>query len=173
VTPHERVYDPYGLLLNPDELRFRDELTQFLAGHEGIIARQFFRGRGGPARALYQELGSRGWLSMCWPEEFGGWCAPRSFEFILWDTLAFFRACRPDLGPGLIAHVLITKGSDELRQRVLPSLASGSLSPDTRFGHPTPTMPLRCGSFAGRLHSVPEAVASAFSWWTWPAPVSP
>jgi alkylation response protein AidB-like acyl-CoA dehydrogenase len=128
VTPHERVYDPYGLLLNPDELRFRDELTQFLAGHEGIIARQFFRGRGGPARALYQELGSRGWLSMCWPEEFGGWCAPRSFEFILWDTLAFFRACRPDLGPGLIAHVLITKGSDELRQRVLPSLASGSLS---------------------------------------------
>jgi len=65
---------------------------------------------------------------MCWPEEFGGTSAPRSFEFILWDTLAYFRACRPDLGPGLIAHVLITRGSDELRQRVLPALASGSLS---------------------------------------------
>jgi alkylation response protein AidB-like acyl-CoA dehydrogenase len=124
----EGIYDPYGLLLTPDERLFRDELVQFLSGYDGIIPRQFFRGRGGPARSLYQELGSRGWLSMCWPEEFGGRSAPRSFEFILWDTLAYFRACRPDLGPGLIAHVLITRGSDELRQRVLPALASGSLS---------------------------------------------
>jgi alkylation response protein AidB-like acyl-CoA dehydrogenase len=124
----EGRYDPYGLLLTPDERLFRDELVQFLSGYDGIIERQFFRGRGGPARSLYQELGGRGWLSMCWPEEFGGRSAPRSFEFILWDTLAYFRACRPDLGPGLIAHVLITRGSDELRQRVLPALASGSLS---------------------------------------------
>jgi alkylation response protein AidB-like acyl-CoA dehydrogenase len=124
----EGLYDPYGLLLSPEERSFRDELTAFLSGYDGIIERQFFRGRGGPARSLYQELGRRGWLSMCWPEEFGGRRSPRSFEFILWDTLAYYRACRPDLGPGLIAHVLITNGSDKLRQRVLPALASGSMS---------------------------------------------
>ena len=124
----EGLYNPYGLLLTPDERRFGEELIEFLSGYDGFIERQYFRGRGGPARSLYQELGSRGWLSMCWPEEFGGRSAPRSFEFVLWDTLAYFRACRPDLGPGLIAHVLITRGSDELRQRVLPALASGSLS---------------------------------------------
>jgi 3-oxocholest-4-en-26-oyl-CoA dehydrogenase alpha subunit len=121
--------DSYDAVLTDDERAFRGEVIDALreASAQGLLsAHQYFEGRDGQARRLYQLLGARGWLSMCWPASHGGTGAPLSFEFLLWDTLAYYRAARPDLGPGLIAHVLIEAAPAALQQRLLPGIADGT-----------------------------------------------
>lgn len=113
-------------VLSSEVLRFRDEVRAFLAAEADAIAPlQFFRGRGGATRALYRRLGERGWLSLTWPVEHGGRAAPIPYEFVLWDEMAYARAARPDLGPGIVAKCLIDYGSQEQKQRLLPGIARG------------------------------------------------
>jgi alkylation response protein AidB-like acyl-CoA dehydrogenase len=126
-------------VLDDDERAFRDEVTDALreASERGLVTpHQYYEGRDGRARELYQLLGARGWLSMCWPRTHGGSAAPLSHDFLLWDTLAYYRAARPDLGPGLIAHVLIEAGSADLQRRLLPGLADGSLAMSLGYSEP-------------------------------------
>jgi alkylation response protein AidB-like acyl-CoA dehydrogenase len=131
--------DSYAAVLGDDEREFRNEVIDALqvASDTGLISpHQYYEGRGGRARELYQALGARGWLSMCWPRSHGGEDAPLSHEFLLWDTLAYYRAARPDLGPGLIAHVLVKAGSTDLQARLLPGLADGSLAMSLGYSEP-------------------------------------
>jgi alkylation response protein AidB-like acyl-CoA dehydrogenase len=121
------VSDRYAAVFDEDELAFRDEVAALVAARTDLGSRQSFEGRGGAARALYQACGERGWLSQCWPVRWGGQARPISYEFLLWDTLAEHRAARPDIGPGLVANVLIAHGSDEQRAHHLPELAAGRL----------------------------------------------
>jgi alkylation response protein AidB-like acyl-CoA dehydrogenase len=126
----------YATVFDEDELAFRDEIDAVVAAQPGLGRRQSFAGRGGAARELYQACGDRGWLSQTWPAEFGGMGRPISYEFLLWDTLAERRAGRPDLGPGLVAHVLITRGSAEQQARFLPDLAAGTLACALGYSEP-------------------------------------
>ncbi len=135
----DRPLKSYIGVLDEDELAYRDEVIALLrdAAERGLVTpHQYFEGRGGRARELYQLLGERGWLSMGWPRSHGGSDAPLSHEFLLWDTLAYYRAARPDLGPGLIAHILIDAGSAELQGRLLPGLADGSLAMSLGYSEP-------------------------------------
>src|SRR4051812_1290452 len=135
----ERRLESYADVLDKEEQAFRPEGVHALreASELGLITpHQYYEGRGGRARELYQLLGARGWLSMCWPRSHGGAAAPLSHEFLLWDTLAYYRAARPDLGPGLIAHVLIEAGSADLQARLLPGLADGSLAMSLGYSEP-------------------------------------
>ena len=128
--PEQRL-DSYDAVLTDEERAFRDEVIDLVtdAAKGGFATpHQYFEGRGGNARRLYRELGARGWLSMSWPTSHGGGGAPLSREFLLWDTLAYYRAARPDLGPGLIAQVLIKAAPPALRDRVLPGIADGTLT---------------------------------------------
>jgi alkylation response protein AidB-like acyl-CoA dehydrogenase len=130
------VPDAYAVLLDDAEQRFRAEVVAAVRAMPGVGPRQYFAGRDGATRELYQALGARGWLTLCWPAEHGGRAAPRSYEFLLWDTLAYLRAARPDLGPGLIAHLVIHHGSPQLQQQVLPGLAAGSLAMCLGYSEP-------------------------------------
>ena len=134
-----RRLESYAAVLDEDERIFRDEVITVLqqASERGLLTPHlYYEGRGGRARELYQLLGARGWLRMCWPRSHGGTGAPLSHDFLLWDTLAYYRAARPDLGPGLIAHVLIEAGSAELQARLLPGLADGSLAMSLGYSEP-------------------------------------
>src|SRR5690349_3255576 len=106
----------YRTAFDSDELSFRTEVAQFLRTST-YSHRQYFTGRGGPARRLYKDLGARGWLSQCWPRAWNGAERPISYEFLLWDTLAYFRAARPDIGPGMIARTIISNGTDPQKAR--------------------------------------------------------
>ncbi len=125
----DRPFDAYDAVLSDSERAFRSAVIDVLreAERDGLLTpHQFFEGRGEGARQLYQVLGQRGWLNQCWPEAHGGTGAPLAHEFLMWDTLAYYRAAKPDLGPGLIAHVLIDAGSAELQGRILPGIADGT-----------------------------------------------
>jgi alkylation response protein AidB-like acyl-CoA dehydrogenase len=108
---------------------FRREVRSFIEAYTPALdERQFFLGRGGATRDLYRALGERGWLSLTWPERFGGSALSAPNEFILWDELAYARAARPDLGPGIIAKTLITDGTPDQQARYLPGIRSGEIS---------------------------------------------
>lgn len=87
---------------------------------------QYFQGRGGAVRELYRELGRRDMLAVSWPATFGGGERPLSFEYTLWNRLAYRRATRPELGATIVARVLMRHGSDEQRERLLPAIRGGT-----------------------------------------------
>lgn len=111
-----------------DEQRaFRDEVRGFLADHPELVPRhQFFHGRGGTTRDLYRAIGERGWLSLTWPTSAGGLGLSPAYEFLLWDELAYARAARPDLGPGIVASTIHAHGTPEQQDRFLPGIRSGT-----------------------------------------------
>ncbi len=130
------VLGAYRAVLDDAELQFQRDVVDVVSATAGLHSRQYFAGRGGATRDLYQALGAQGWLSLCWPDEYGGRAASIVYEFLLWDTLAYLRAARPDLGPGLIAHVVIHHGSEDIQQRILPGLAAGSLTMCLGYSEP-------------------------------------
>ena len=118
-----------GGLLEPDELAFHDQVVEFCRHWESRVdALQYYRGRGTETRQVYEALGERGWLSLSWPEDDGGRGLPPIYDFLVWDTLAYHRLARPDIGSGLVAHGILLSGSPEQKARWLPGLAAGRLS---------------------------------------------
>jgi len=117
------------LFFDDDERAFRDEvvayLTQTAAQRDPL---QFFMARDEPTQRIYRELGARGWLSLCWPVAHGGQGRSPAYEFILWDELAYARACRVAMGPGVVAKTLSRYGTEEQRDRYLPAIARSELT---------------------------------------------
>ena len=74
------------------EQAFREDIRQFLRDHppehfarEGMDAGY---GSGAHSHAFMRQLGARGWLSMCWPREYGGQERPFMYKLILLEELA-------------------------------------------------------------------------------------
>ncbi len=112
-------------VFDDEELAFDETVRAFFA-ERSDGSRGFFTGRGGRTRQLYQAMGERGWLSLTWPVEWGGGGKSPVYDYLLWDAAAYARAARPDLGPGIVAHVLVAHGSAEQQARHLPGIAAGT-----------------------------------------------
>ncbi|WP_405565000.1 acyl-CoA dehydrogenase family protein [Streptomyces sp. NBC_01180] len=112
-----------------EEEAFRSEVLAFLADYQGLDG-YFHRGEntGEGVRRVYRALGERGWLSLSWPAEFGGRGLSPAYEFILWDEMAYARVARPPMGPGLVAKALMTHGTAEQCERLLPGLRLGQIN---------------------------------------------
>ena len=77
-----------------EEERFRAEVARFLADWRDLDA-FFCQGHRWPrVRELFRALGERGWLSLGWPADAGGSGRPITWEYILWDEIAYARAAR-------------------------------------------------------------------------------
>jgi alkylation response protein AidB-like acyl-CoA dehydrogenase len=104
-----------------EEEAFRAEVRELLRAHpaDGY----FFQGSRWPAvRALFKEVGRRGWLAVGWPREEGGLGKGPAHEFILWDEMAYARAARPPLSAGIVAKTILAHGTPEQRARWLPPI---------------------------------------------------
>jgi alkylation response protein AidB-like acyl-CoA dehydrogenase len=113
-----------------EEQAFAEDVRRFLADHppsqfpiDGMDAGY---GSGAHSRAFLKALADRGWISMCWPEAFGGQARPMFFKLVLFEELA--RACAafgPLAGSWQTADAIIEYGSERLRTEVLPHAARG------------------------------------------------
>jgi 3-oxocholest-4-en-26-oyl-CoA dehydrogenase alpha subunit len=113
-----------------EEQAFADEVRGFLRAHppaafavDGVDAGY---GSGANSKAFLRALAAQGWISMCWPVEYGGQAKPMFFKLVLLEELA--RAAAP-FGPlgGVwqTADAIIEYGSEHLRAEVLPAIARG------------------------------------------------
>src|SRR5205809_408409 len=83
-------------------------------------------GSGAHSRAFMKALGERGWISMCWPESFGGRAEPMFFKLVLFEELALAGApFGPLAGSWQTADAIIDYGTERLRREVLPAIARG------------------------------------------------
>jgi alkylation response protein AidB-like acyl-CoA dehydrogenase len=114
----------------PAERAFAEEVRQFLREHpldrfplDGMDAGY---GSGAHSHAFMRELGARGWISMCWPEAFGGQARPMFDKLVLFEELALAGApFGPLAGMWQTADAIIEYGTEHLRREVLPAIASG------------------------------------------------
>jgi alkylation response protein AidB-like acyl-CoA dehydrogenase len=112
------------------ETAFAEEVRRFLREHpverfplDGMDAGY---GSGAHSRAFMQALAGRGWISMCWPEAFGGRARPMFFKLVLFEELALAGApFGPLAGSWQTADAIIEYGTERLRREVLPAVARG------------------------------------------------
>jgi alkylation response protein AidB-like acyl-CoA dehydrogenase len=98
---------------------YRDFLSMFAGG--GIEQKNF-------NREMAKKLGARGWLSLAWPEEYGGRNAP-ILQHILVEELAYHKCPGWDtVGIGMLAPMLLRSGTEEQKRRFLPPMARGEVS---------------------------------------------
>ena len=124
-----------------EDLSFAEEVRAFLLAHppESFPETGMDAGYGsGPhSRAFMQALGARGWLSMCWPRQFGGQERPMIRKLILLEELAAGGApFGPLAGCDQVADAIIGHGSETLRRQVLPQIARGDATFWQGFSEP-------------------------------------
>jgi len=79
-------------------------------------------------RRMAEKMGEKGWLSMHWPQEYGGRGVSPFYRLILREELARYHSPGYDsIGCGIVAPALLLKGSDEQKKRHLPGIASGKV----------------------------------------------
>ena len=116
----------------PEDERFREEVKSFLKQNspnsfecenpdEGFSM-------GGFSRSFYKRLGEAGYLSLIWPQEYGGRGEPLMKQFILLEELAYNKApfCAAQLIE-TVPHLIIEYGSERAKQEVLSRIKSGDI----------------------------------------------
>ena len=79
-------------------------------------------------RAMRRELAQKGWLTMHWPEEYGGQNASPVRSAIYNEELAYMRAPGRDIfGVRMLGPTLMIHGSEEQKQTHLPPIARGEV----------------------------------------------
>src|SRR5262247_3864575 len=124
-----------------EEQAFAEEVRAFLRANppESFPETGMDAGYGsGPhSRVFLQALGARGWLSMCWPREYGGQERPMIRKLILLEELAAGGApFGPLAGCDQVADAIIGYGSEALRRDVLPRVARGDATFWQGFSEP-------------------------------------
>jgi len=121
----------------PDEEAFRGEVAAFLEKEvpgEYREKRLTFFDMAAQSdwikvhREMAEKLGEKGWLSIHWPEEYGGRGASPLYRLILREELTRYHSPGYDsIGAGIIAPALLLKGSEEQKAKHLPGIARGKV----------------------------------------------
>ena len=113
---------------------FRQEIRDFLKenlGDEwrGIDPDSYFHDENWPhIRELTSKLVDKGWLTLAWPEEYGGQARPHIEQMIYSEEMAYFRAPTRDasMGTDLVGPTVMIFGTDEQKAEYLPRIADGT-----------------------------------------------
>jgi alkylation response protein AidB-like acyl-CoA dehydrogenase len=113
---------------------FRREIRSFLesdwpggTGDASVDSDEEYR----VEREFERKLAERGWLTMAWPEEYGGQGATNLRQAIMKEECSYFRAPIGG-GPGgqatgLVGPALMAHGTEEQKRRFLPPIAAGEV----------------------------------------------
>ena len=118
----------------PQQQDFRQEVRQFLVDNlgddwRGIVPDDYFTNENWALiRQLTAKLVERGWLTLAWPQEYGGQGRPHIEQMIYNEETAYFRAPMRDtsMGTHMVGPSIMLYGSDEQKARYLPEIADGS-----------------------------------------------
>jgi alkylation response protein AidB-like acyl-CoA dehydrogenase len=79
-------------------------------------------------RVIRQKMAEKGWLTMHWPEEYGGQNASPVKSAIYNEEIAYMRAPGRDIfGVRMLGPTLMIHGSEEQKKTHLPSVAKGEI----------------------------------------------
>ena len=121
--------------LDPEERAFQDEVREFLEDWRDLDAYLSHGDRWEGVAALFRAIGERGWLSLGWAEDAGGLGRGPSFEYVLWDEVAYARAARNPIST-IVARTLLRAGDEKQRAEWLPAIRSGVASFALAYSEP-------------------------------------
>ena len=115
-------------LFTPEHETFRDSVRRFMEA-EVKPHDEKWQEQGFADKSVWKKAGEHGFLCMSMPEEYGGSGADRLFSMVLMEEQA--RINNSSLGWGLhseiVAPYLLNYGSDALKKKYLPKMASGDM----------------------------------------------
>lgn len=123
-----------------EQQRFMQEVREFLAA--SCLPNEWDYAELGPEeqrahREMARKLGAKGWLSLTWPEEYGGKGRSRLEAVILQEQLAYFGnpgVNRP--GVSMLAPALLGFGTPAQKAQHLPGIATGQTFWSQGFSEP-------------------------------------
>ena len=74
-----------------------------------------------------KKLADRGWLTMAWPEEYGGQAAPHLRQMIFNEEMAYRGVPAGDPGVRMVGPILMLYGTDEQKEYFLPRIAQAEI----------------------------------------------
>jgi alkylation response protein AidB-like acyl-CoA dehydrogenase len=124
----------------PAQLRFRDEVRDYFAKlmtPEVEAALAAVDEDAGPAyREVIRQIGRDGWLTVHWPEQYGGRGLSRVESYIFSDETARLGVPVPVLTTSSVGPALMRYGTDEQRARFLPGIARGDIHFSIGYSEP-------------------------------------
>ncbi len=111
---------------------FRRELTEFIQQERSSEWDDADRGSDDASwtatKQMRQKLADRGWLTMHWPEEYGGQKASPVRSAVFNDEMTYYRAPgRDNFGVRMMGATLMMHGSEEQKRLHLPPVARGEV----------------------------------------------
>ena len=77
---------------------------------------------------MRRKLAEKGWLTMAWPEEYGGKNASHMMQVIFSEEMAYFRAPGRDIfATRMLAPTLMIHGTEDQKREFLPPVAEGTV----------------------------------------------
>jgi alkylation response protein AidB-like acyl-CoA dehydrogenase len=115
-------------LFSPEHETFRDSVRRFMQ-EEVVPHDERWQEQGYVDKQVWKKAGAHGFLCCSMPEEYGGAGGDRLYSVVLMEEQA--RANNSSLGWGLhseiVAPYLLRYGSEALKQKYLPKMASGEM----------------------------------------------
>lgn len=115
----------------PEQKALRKKLRDYFTGLMTPEIREQVRGKesGELYNKLIKQMGTDGWLAVGWPKEYGGQGYTLSEQLVFFEEALLAGAPLPFVTINTVGPALIDWGSEDIKQRFLPGIASG----DTHF----------------------------------------
>src|SRR6476661_6886146 len=120
----------------PEQERLREELREYFATLMTPDRRDALAGDGVVYKEVVRQMGADGWLTLSWPEQYGGRDASMLDQLIFTDEAAIAGAPVPFLTINTVGPTIMRYGSDEQKATFLPKIASGELHFSIGYSEP-------------------------------------
>ncbi len=119
------------------DFRFSDSALAFEREVDGFLAREWspeIRRRVAESpdsyeieRGFRKKLAAKGWLTMSWPEEYGGDRRPYEEQYLFQEALNYAGAPHATVAVQQVGPTLMQFGTDRQKEQFLPSIAAGDV----------------------------------------------
>lgn len=110
-----------------DQKALRKKLREYFAKLMTPEVCEELRGKesGDLYKNLIRQMGTDGWLAIGWPKEYGGQGATDSEQLMFFEEALLAGAPIPFVTLNTVGPALMASGTEEMKQRFLPGIASG------------------------------------------------
>jgi alkylation response protein AidB-like acyl-CoA dehydrogenase len=125
----------------PEQEQLRQELREYFAQlmtpeRRAALASGGDYGDGAVYKDVVRQMGADGWLTLSWPEQYGGRGASMLDQLIFTDEAAIAGAPVPFLTINTVGPTIMRYGTDEQKATLLPKIASGELHFSIGYSEP-------------------------------------
>ena len=87
-------------------------------------------------RQFKKKLGEKGWLTMAWPEEYGGQAASHMRQVVFNEEMAYRGIPVGDAGIRMVGPILMLYGTDDQKKQFLPQIAGAEINWSQGYSEP-------------------------------------